>query len=215
MKIAKKILLGVSCMLLLGNTALAAAPAAETAPAPQQIEQSVIGIIPAPEQKLLVTAGKITAVDGNKITIKGEGNYPEVAVLVNDATYILDGKNGKEKPLQKLKPGKEVTVYYSPLMTRSNPPQTHAYAVVLGKNTPKLGKFFQVAQVLPGEDKDSVQVLNSNHDVVATISKDVYEDYRELGEGDSLMLWYDIMTMSMPGQTNAQKVVVLPPAETK
>lgn len=217
MKLSKQILLGASCAMLLVNTAFAALPDAQQAAVPearQMQEQETIGIItPAPVQNVLVTAGKIVSVEGEKITVQGEGNQPVVSVIVSDDTYILDGKDGDAKKLKKLKVGKDVTVYYSPVMTRSLPPQSQAFAIVLGKNTPKLGKFFQVAEVLPAENAEAVRLLNSNHDVIATVSKDVCKDYRSIKEGDSLMLWYNVMTMSLPGQTNAEKVVILPELE--
>lgn len=217
MKIAKKILLGASCAMLLANTAFAALPDTQPSAVPearQTQEQETIGIItPAPVQNVLVTTGKIVSAEGEKITVKGEGNQPVVSVLVGDNTYIVDGKDGDSKKLKNLKKGKEVTVYYSPVMTRSNPPQTQAFAIVMGKNTPKLGKFFQVAEVLPAENADAVRLLNSNHDVIATVSKEVCKDYRSIKEGDSLMLWYEVMTMSLPGQTNAEKAVILPELE--
>lgn len=214
MKLAKQILLGASCAMLLVNTAFAALPDAQQAAVPearQMQEQETIGIItPAPVQNVLVTAGKIISVEGEKITVQGKGNQPVVSVIVSDNTYILDGKDGDAKKLKKLKVGKDVTVYYSPLMTRSNPPQSQALAVVMGRNVPKTGKFFQVAEVLPAKNANAVRLLNSNHDVIATVSKDVCKDYRSIKEGDSLMLWYSVMTMSLPGQTNVEKAVILP-----
>ena len=55
-----------------------------------------------------------------------------------------------------------------------------------------------------------MRLLNSNRDIIVTVSKDVYEDYQNIKEGDRIMAWYGIMTMSLPGQTNATKVIVLP-----
>lgn len=217
MKIAKKLLLGASCAMLLANTAFAALPEAQVPEVPAvKAEEAAAetAVAQIPVQNVLVTSGKIVSVEGEKITVKGEGNQPVVSVIVGDnTTYLLDGKDGDSKKMKNLKVGKEVTVYYSPVMTRSLPPQSQAFAIVLGKNTPKLGKFFQVAEVLPAENAEAVRLLNSNHDVIATVSKDVCKDYRSIKEGDSLVLWYNVMTMSLPGQTNAEKVVILPELE--
>lgn len=216
MKIAKKLLLGASCAMLLANTAFAALPEAQVPEVPAvKAEEAAAetAVAQIPVQNVLVTSGKIVSVEGEKITVKGEGNQPVVSVIVGDNTYLLDGKDGDSKKMKSLKVGKEVTVYYSPVMTRSLPPQSQAFAIVLGKNTPKLGKFFQVAEVLPAENAEAVRLLNSNHDVIATVSKDVCKDYRSIKEGNSLMLWYNVMTMSLPGQTNAEKVVILPELE--
>lgn len=214
MKNIKKPVLTLACMMLMANSVYAAEiPAVSSDNIPQQkIEQKVEEqeMAPLAVRNVLSTSGVITAIDGDKVTVKGEGEFSEVAVIITDDTYIVDGRKGKIKKMKNLKVGKEVTVYYSSKMTRSMPPQTEAFAVVLGQKDEKIGKFFQVAKVMLNEEDKSVRVLNSNHDVIATIGEDICKDYMTIKEGDSLLLWYDIMTMSLPGQTNAQKAVILP-----
>lgn len=217
MKNLKKSFLALACTLCVMNGVSAAEqPMTEIEkPADVKIEQKVEqkAIIPLTVRDVLSTTGKITAIDGNRITVKGEGQFSEVVVVVTDNTYIADGKKGKIKKMKNLKVGKEVTVYYSSKMTRSLPPQAEAYAVVIGKDIIKQGKFFKVEKVITNKEEKLIKVVNSNQDIIATITEDVYEDYAQIKEGDNLLLWYDIMTMSMPGQTNAYKVVVLPEIE--
>lgn len=209
MKMLKRSLLAAACVMVMANTAFAAPQAAAV---PEQTAQTIDqqAVLPEVNRDTLFTSGTITEINGDKITVKGEGMYKLVTVCVGDNTYIVDGKKGKLKDFDKLKVGKEVTVYYSSKMTRSYPPQAEGFAVVLGEHTEKQGKFFKVDKVMPGEDGNSVKVLNSNHDVIATITKDVCKKFAEIKEGDNLLLWYDIMTMSLPGQTNAYKAVILP-----
>lgn len=217
MKNLKKSFLALACTLCVMNGVSAAEqPMTEIEKAADvKIEQKVEqkAIIPLTVRDVLSTTGKITAIDGNRITVKGEGQFSEVVVVVTDNTYIADGKKGKIKKMKNLKVGKEVTVYYSSKMTRSLPPQAEAYAVVIGKDIIKQGKFFKVEKVITNKEEKLIKVVNSNQDIIATITEDVYEDYAQIKEGDNLLLWYDIMTMSMPGQTNAYKVVVLPEIE--
>lgn len=217
MKNLKKSFLALACTLCVMNGVSAAEqPMTEIEKAADvKIEQKVEqkAIIPLTVRDVLSTTGKITAIDGNRITVKGEGQFSEVVVVVTDNTYIADGKKGKIKKMKNLKVGKEVTVYYSNKMTRSLPPQAEAYAVVIGKDIIKQGKFFKVEKVITNKEEKLIKVVNSNQDIIATITEDVYEDYAQIKEGDNLLLWYDIMTMSMPGQTNAYKVVVLPEIE--
>lgn len=217
MKNLKKSLLTLACTLCVMNGALAAEQPVQAVEktADVKIEQKAEqkAIIPLSVKDVLSTTGKIVAVDGNKITVKGEGQFSEVVAVITDDTYIADGKKGKLKKLKSLKVGKEVTVYYSSKMTRSLPPQAEAFAVVIGKDIVKQGKFFKVEKVIANKEENLIKVVNSNQDIIATITADVYEDYEQIKEGDNLLLWYDIMTMSMPGQTNAYKVVVLPASE--
>lgn len=167
-------------------------------------------IYPSPVRDVMATTGEIIAVDGDKVTVKGDGNYPVATVIVTDKTLLIDGKDGDLKGDRALKKGRKVTAYYSSKMTRSYPPQAEGFAIVFGKNNEKQGKYMRVEKVTPSENGESVRLLNSNRDIIVTVSKDVYEDYQNIKEGDRIMAWYSIMTMSLPGQTNATKVIVLP-----
>lgn len=158
-------------------------------------------------QDVLFTSGKIVEVNENMIVVKGEHNI--IAAMITDDTYLLNGKNGKAKKLSSFKVGKEVTVYHSPKMTRSIPAQSAAYAVVLGDYSEKMGKFFKVEEVTMSEDKTYVSVINTNESLIATVDKKANKNFAEIKAGDNLMVWYDMMTMSLPARTNANKVVVL------
>lgn len=158
-------------------------------------------------QDVLFTSGKIVEVNENMIVVKGEHNI--IAAIITDDTYLLNGKNGKAKKLSSFKVGKEVTVYHSPKMTRSIPAQSAAFAVVLGDNSEKMGKFFKVEEVTMSEDKTYVSVTNTNESLIATVDKKANKNFAEIKAGDNLMVWYDMMTMSLPARTNANKVVIL------
>lgn len=159
---------------------------------------------------LLNTRGEIIAVEGNKVIIKGEGHFKMLAAIVGEGTYIVNGKNGKEKKASALKKGREVTVYYTAKATRSLPPQTAAIAIVIGEADEKIGNYFVVDQVIPNEDGTSVKVLNSNNDLIATVDAEACEEFNKIKAGDNLLVWYNMMTMSLPGQTHATKAVILP-----
>ena len=158
-------------------------------------------------QDVLFTSGKIVEVNENMIVVKGEHNI--IAAIITDDTYLLNGKNGKAKKLSSFKVGKEVTVYHSPKMTRSIPAQSAAFAVVLGDNSEKMGKFFKVEEVTMSEDNTYVSVINTNESLIATVDKKANKNFAEIKAGDNLMVWYDMMTMSLPARTNANKVVIL------
>ncbi|MBQ7883142.1 MAG: DUF3221 domain-containing protein [Phascolarctobacterium sp.] len=204
MYLMKKILLLASCSaLLVVGGAVANANSFENNSLPlSKIGQARV------VQEVQFTTGKILEVKDNMVVVKGERGI--VAALLNDETYLLNGKNGKAKKLSSFKVGKEVTVYHSPKMTRSIPAQTQAYAIILGDNDVKQGKFFVVDQVTPSENGEYVSVMDSSHSLIATVDKKAYRHYSQIKAGDKLLVWYDMMTMSLPARTNAQKVVVLP-----
>ncbi len=86
--------------------------------------------------------------------------------------------------------------------------KNHAYAIVIGKPGAELPQYFEVAQVERGEEY--VRVLSSTHNLIATIDSEACSDYDKIRRGDKLLLWCSMMTMSIPAQTNAEKVVILP-----
>ena len=125
-------------------------------------------------QDVLFTTGKIVEVNENMIVVKGEHNI--IAAMITDDTHLLNGKNGKAKKLSSFKVGKEVTVYHSPKMTRSIPAQTVSYAIVLGANDEKQGKYFKVDKVTLSEDGSYASVIDTNHNLIATIDKKACKD---------------------------------------
>ena len=203
MKMFKKILVLASCAtMLMAGSAVASANNVENKDMPVTKVYQAQAV-----QDVLFTSGKIVEVNENMIVVKGEHNI--IAAMITDDTYLLNGKNGKAKKLSSFKVGKEVTVYHSPKMTRSIPAQSAAYAVVLGDSSEKMGKFFKVEEVTMSEDKTYVSVINTNESLIATVDKKANKNFAEIKAGDNLMVWYDMMTMSLPARTNANKVVIL------
>ena len=165
---------------------------------------------PNPVRDMMATYGKITAVDGNKITVTGEGNYPKIVAKAGSETFVLNGRSGAKLTREALQVGKNVTAYYSSLVTKSYPAEAAAYAFVLGNIDEETGKFFRVASVKVAEDRDdAVVILNSNHDIKATITQAACPTYFSITAGDSLLLWYSAMTLSIPAETTADKGLLL------
>ena len=153
--------------------------------------------------------GTITEIKDDRITIR-EAGQESVVALVNENTYIVKGAKGKLRSAKELKLGQKVTVYYSARMTRSLPPQAQAFALVIGDvHKEQVPQYFVVDQVQKAADGSCIRVLNSTNDVIARIDKHACEDYASIKAGDKLLLWSSVMTMSLPGQTNAEKVVIL------
>ena len=57
--------------------------------------------------------------------------------------------------------------------------------------------------------KNGVKFLNTNEDMFVTIPENVEDDAKELKQGDKVLVWYDFVAMSMPGQATATKAVIL------
>lgn len=205
MKSLKKIALVFSCMALLGAGSAFAADAAQSAPLDEV--QANPEIMRAPGT--YITRGEIVAVEDGFYVIKGEGSRNMVAAIVDRDTYIVEGASGKLRLPYALKVGQKVTAYYSATMTRSLPPQSHALAIVL-EDSEEPASFFEVAQASLAKDGSYVTVLNTNNDVIATIDAAACKDFAKIKKSDKLLVWSSMMTMSLPAQTHAEKVVVLP-----
>lgn len=206
MKSLKKIALVFSCMALLGAGSAFAADAAQSSPLDEV--QANPEVMRAPGT--YVTRGEIVAVENGMYIIKGEGSRNiMVAAIVDHDTYVVEGASGKLRLPYALKEGQKVTAYYSATMTRSMPPQSHALAIVI-EDSEEPASFFEVAQASLAKDGSYVTVLNINNDVIATIDANACADFAKIKKGDKLLVWSSMMTMSLPAQTHAEKVVVLP-----
>ena len=203
MKMFKKIFVLASCAtMLMAGSAVVNANNVENKEVPDTKAYQAQTV-----EEVLFTTGKIFEVNENMIVVKGEHNL--IAAMITDETHLLNGKNGKARKLSSFKVGKEVTVYHSPKMTRSIPAQTLSYAIVLGSNDEKQGKYFKVDKVTLSEDGSYVSVIDTNHNLIATIDKKACKDFTSIESGDELIVWYNMMTMSLPARTNAQKALIL------
>lgn len=206
MQAIKKLSLALVCVAALGvGTAVAAGAAVD---APLDAVQADPQVMRAPGT--YITSGKIVAIEDGLYIIKGEGSRPQVAAVVDRDTYMVDGKSGRLRLPMALKVGQRVTAYYSANMTRSLPPQSHAMAIVIGAPAEGSAAYFEVAQAALNADGSYVTLLNANNDLIATVDAAACSDFAKIKRGDKLLVWYDVMTMSLPAQTNASKVVLLP-----
>ena len=175
-------------------------------------EAGVITNKPAIErlQNVVSTKGIIKEINKGKVSVVGEGAYREIVLNIQDSTHILDSQDGTLIPFNGLKDGDTITAYYDPGVTRSIPPQGNAIALIVG--TPKTGSagmYMKVAKLEKNID-GSIKVLCTNSDRLVTIRPDVFAQPTDIKEGSELIVWYEMMTMSLPAQATATKVVLLP-----
>ena len=208
MKMLKKVSAVLACVCVLGaGSVFAQRPVAIDNASPLDAVQADTAVMRAPV--MYETYGKIVAIEDGRYVVKGEGNLRLVAAAVDRNTYVIDEK-AKLRLSSALKIGQTVTVYYSAMTTRSLPAQSHAMAVVLGEREDSTPTYLEVAEAKLSADGQKMTILNSNNDLIATVGKDACADFAKIKKGDKLLLWSRVVTMSLPAQTNAEKVVVLP-----
>ena len=210
MQALKKVAALAACVCVLGAGSALAAEAARAVniASPLDEVQASAEVMQAPT--MYVTRGEIVAIEDGRYVVKGEGSRQLVAAEVNSSTYVVDGVTGKLRFPTALKVGTKVTAYYSSRMTRSLPGQSQAYAMIIGEPGEKAASYFEVAQATLAADGSYMTVLNSNNDLIATVDVNACPDFAKIKKGDKLLLWSSFATMSLPAQTNAEKVVILP-----
>lgn len=206
MKILKKVAAVLACSCVLSAGSVLAEDRAVENMSPMDAMQVNPEIMRAPV--MFTTYGKLVAVEDGRYVVEGEGNMRVVAAEVDRDTYIID-ENAKLRLPHALKVGQTVTVFYSAQTTRSLPAQSHALAIVIGERE-AAPSFIEVAEAKLSADGKSMTVLNNNNDLIATIGSDACKDFAKIKKGDKLLLWSHMVTMSLPGLTNAEKVIILP-----
>lgn len=161
--------------------------------------------------------------EGNVISIslasEENGDY---VMNVTDNTVWVDAVEKAKASQEDLTEGETIYVYHSPISTRSLPPQSEAFAVVL--NVPQdiaVGVYHEVEEVTTTEN--DTRLLTNNGGLYLVISDETavkdYEtgdvaDISDVAEGDRVIAWYDAVAMSYPGQANVSDILILPAVET-
>lgn len=161
--------------------------------------------------------------EGNVISIsltsEENGDY---VMNVTDNTVWVDAVEKVKASQEDLTDGETIYVYHSPVSTRSLPPQSEAFAVVL--NVPQdiaVGVYHEVEDIVTNGEIFTITTDNGGLYLNVTSDTQV-KDYTtgesaEIGNvdrGDRIIAWYDAVAMSYPGQANVSDILVLPAVET-
>lgn len=171
-------------------------------------------IMEKPVDNVIYIKGEIKEINEGRVRVVGQGVFKEVVLNIQNSTYILNAQDGTKISFKDLKEGDAITAYYGPALTKSLPPQGNANALIVG--TPEKGStgmYMKVGKLQENND-GSIKVLSTNADRLVTIAPTVYPALADINDGSELMVWYDVMTMSMPGQATAKKVVLLSEKDT-
>lgn len=174
---------------------------------------------------LATTVGVVQEIneDSKSPSILVKNDQTEIDFYINmdkasgNATWVID-ENGLPIALKDLK-GKEVVVSHSQAMTMSLPARCNATAVMVkGDVTPN----YAVVEAVSKNADGSVTLTTDSGSRLVTVNKDasispyltknlVFID--NLKVGDEVVLYYDIMALSYPGQAGTDRVLLLHPAD--
>ncbi len=149
-------------------------------------------------------------------------NNTDIALNITEETLAIDSKTGIAASISDLKAGDNIFVYYSAVMTKSLPPQSHAIAIITQTEPNKShAELFTVREIISRKD-GLVRALNKEGDLIVAFSKDIsltpYKTKQlvaleDIQVGTQLFIWYEIVALSYPGQTGATKAVIVGQAE--
>lgn len=150
--------------------------------------------------------GQVTKIQDNKIEVKQAGKEELIVLHISENTYLLDAVSGA--PLdQELKVGDSVAAYYGPAVAASLPPQSTAVAIIA--NIPQDMGFPFYAKVEGVEPVEGgIKVTTDAGSRIITLTKDII-DVNAVKVDTELVLWYSMVTESIPFKGTARKAVLL------
>lgn len=201
----KKVLLIFSLLMIFMSCNIALAEEQQTT----KLQSSASGWY---YNNVIFTKGQLTEIGKDNVRVEGDGGYRDIVLNISATTHIVNAEDGTPVLFSSLQKGGSVTAYYGPGVSKSMPPQGNAFALVVG--TPAQGNsagIYMKAGSVQKVDDDRIKVLSSNGDRLITITSEVFPNLNySIKEGSDLLVWYEMMTMSLPGQAVATKAVLLP-----
>lgn len=150
-----------------------------------------------------------------RMTSDRYGEY--VMNLSADTVWIDNGKHTASDPTN-LKEGERLYVFHSAVETRSLPPQSAAFAVV--RNIPMdvgCAWYHEVesvalenGQLIITTDNGSLLISADEKTQLSRYEGEGAVSLKDIQAGDRVMAWYGAVTDSLPGQTHATSLMLLP-----
>lgn len=182
-------------------------------------EEPATKIVETMEAPSYLTAyGDITEVAEDYIVVKTTDGQ-EIQFNIGGSTQVIDANTVTPLDLSARETDK-VAVTYSNAMTMSIPPQAYAYAII-GNIKSDMGNpiFTIVEEVRQGKDGITIVTENGSKEITVQVTAQISPyltrnivTLSDIKAGSNVLLWYDMMTMSIPAFATSEKVVILPSA---
>ena len=150
-----------------------------------------------------------------RMTSERYGEY--VMNLSADTVWIDSGRHAASNPAD-LQEGEGLYVFHSAVQTYSLPPQSAAFAVV--RNIPMdagCAWYHEVEAVTRKDgwltittDNGSLLISADEQTQLSRYHEGEAVSLEDIQSGDRIMAWYDAVTDSLPGQTQATHLMLLP-----
>lgn len=151
---------------------------------------------------VMVMMGQIKEVNEKSVLVEAnDSKMGKVQANISQETYIYNNEKREFVNVSDLKKGQKVVLYHSPMMTRSIPPQSPAFAIIIGSGE-QLAKYYRVDEVY--ESNKGLKFLTQNGGLIVSAQME-----KNIKAKDELLVWHGPVAMSMPGQTTASNIVNL------
>lgn len=169
------------------------------------------------EPTYLTKTGTVTEIiteEFKSVTIDVEGE--EYTLNVDDATVIINA-DGMPIAFEEIKLGNVITGVHDMAMTMSIPPQSYAFVLTVVSEEKAAPAYIEVAK--KEETEDGIKLYDKADNYIITIVEEtVVEPYKtrnivtaaDITEGSRVLAFFDVMTLSIPAQAVANKVIILP-----
>ncbi len=168
-----------------------------------------------PEAMYTSAYGTITEVADDYVMVKTMDNE-EIQFNTSEFTQVIDANTVMPLDL-KSRETDLVMITYANAMTMSLPPQAYAFAIV-GNIKSEMGNpmFTIVEEVKTAEDGIVIVTdggmkeitVPANAQVSPYLTRNIVT-LADIKEGSNVLLWYDMMTMSIPAFATSERVVVM------
>lgn len=147
----------------------------------------------------------VKEVGTDSVTIRPDTAYEGLIQLnIGDAALLLDNQTGAAVLPADLKAGDKIYAYWSPMMTRSIPPQSNLQ-LLLTNVEDSVPAHLHTVEAVEADVSGDIIVTTNNGGLLLTIPAAMWQG-DALQTGDTVIAWYDVVAMSYPGQAVAERV---------
>ena len=164
--------------------------------------------------------GTVTQIEDGQILLENneEGAaYPQVLLNITEDTLILSAEDYSQKTLSDIAVGDTLYADISPAMTRSIPPMSNAVVVFCEvAEDSVIPTCAQITDIQTAEDgqvtivtDQSLNLLPNESTRVLSLDGSSELSVSDLAIGDTILARFQIMTASIPAQTNPEEIRVV------
>ena len=166
------------------------------------------------EPEYFTKVGTVKEILENQVVIETEEG--EFALNIGNATKFVNA-DGMPIALSDIKVGDAITAVHNAATTRSLPPQSYARVIVVTEEGKAAPMYVEVAK--KEETEDGIKIYDTADNYIFTLTAEtVVEPYKtrnivthtDIVEGSEILVYTDILTLSLPAQGVASRVILFP-----